>query len=133
LPSYNTFRSSATCGGTDLSGASWSTVPPNIDPTGWNQASRVYQTPADIDLFVGGLIEIPVPGGLTGPTFNCIKAVQFNRLKYGDRYFFTHDLATGFTPNQLTNLVSQRLSDIICRNSAQPDAQANVFLVPSSR
>jgi len=128
---YNDYR--VACGGTDLSTATWSTVPANIDPSGWAQAAKVYQSPLDIDLFVGGLIEIPISDGISGPTFTCIKATQFSRLKFGDRYFFTHTQATtGFTGAQLTNLVARRLSDIICENSQQPDAQANVFLVPDA-
>jgi len=131
LRPYNDYR--VACGGSDLSTASWSTVPSNIDPSGWAQASKVYQRPSDIDLFVGGLIEIPISDGITGPTFNCIKATQFSRLKFGDRYFFTHSQSTtGFTGAQLTNLVARRLGDIICENSQQPDTQANVFLIPGA-
>ena len=36
----------------------------------------VYQDVADIDLFVGGLMEKKLAGGLLGPTFSCIIADQ---------------------------------------------------------
>ena len=49
--------------------------------------------------------ETPVGGGLTGPTFNCIKALQFKKLMDGDRFFFTHKDQTGsFTPTQLEEI-----------------------------
>jgi len=34
-----------------------------------------------------------------GPIFTCINGIQFNHLKYGDRYFYSHGNETGsFTP-----------------------------------
>lgn len=68
--SYNDYRMG--CGGSDLSTATWSVVPAGINPDGWTQCSRVYQRPIDIDLFVGGLIETPYNGALTGQTFTCL-------------------------------------------------------------
>ena len=48
----------------------------------------VYASVNDIDLYIGGLAETPVPGGLVGPTFTCLLADNFAALKYNDRYFF---------------------------------------------
>ena len=39
----------------------------------------------DVDLYIGGLSEKPVSGGLLGPTFTCILARQFRDIKNGDR------------------------------------------------
>ena len=49
----------------------------------------------DIDLYVGGIAETNVRGGVLGPTFACILGEQFGRLKRGDRFFYTHVNANG--------------------------------------
>jgi len=133
LPSYTTYRQ--LCGLPTVS--NWNQRPAEVTQDGWNAVANVYGNnrngPQDIDLFVGGLIELPANGGLTGPTFQCLKAVQFQRLKDGDRYFFTHNTGQyAFSTQQIAEIRKQRLSDVICRNSQQPDAPLNAFLVPSS-
>jgi len=133
LPSYSVFREM--CGLSPLS-TNWNQKPAEINQDGWNAVSGVYannrNNPQHIDLFTGGLVETPVSGGVTGPTFNCLKAVQFQRLKDGDRYFFTHNTGPyAFTQAQINEIRQQKLSDVVCRNSQQPDAASNAFLVPS--
>ena len=46
-----------------------------------SQLSSVYSDVEDIDLYIGGLMERPVPGGRLGPTFSCIIADQV-KLKF---------------------------------------------------
>lgn len=51
---------------------------------------EVYAHFEDVDLFVGGLMEEPVPGGIVGETFACIISDQFSRTKFGDRFHYEH-------------------------------------------
>ena len=114
----------------------WSDKPKAISQENWDKLRTLYEHPRQIDLFVGGLAEDPAPAkssntaGLTGPTFNKIKALQFNALKYGDRYFFTHENQAGsFNGNGQDTILSRKLADIICDNTGIEKVPMNVFKV----
>jgi len=132
LPSYYRFRQ--WCGLSSVSSNQF-VKPPEVRQDAWTQLvnSGRYQRPEDIDLFTGGLLENPVAGGLSGPTFNCIKSNQFARTKFGDRFFFTHSGTTNtFGTAQIQALRARTLGDIICQNSQLSQTTRNVFLIPSS-
>ncbi|XP_037781147.1 chorion peroxidase-like [Penaeus monodon] len=79
---------------------------------------RLYPSVDDIDLFPAGLAEQPVPDGLLGPTFTCIIAHQFARLKRGDRFWFENpNQPKPFTEAQLASIRRIGLSSILCQNS----------------
>lgn len=46
---------------------------------------RLYGTPLNIDLFPALMAEDLVPGSRLGPTLMCLLAMQFKRVRDGDR------------------------------------------------
>lgn len=46
---------------------------------------KLYGTPENIDIWVGGVAEPLVPGGKTGKLFSCLIGEQFRRTRDGDR------------------------------------------------
>ena len=76
---------------------SWDEPPSNIPAEAWERLSTLYDSPSDIDLFTAGLLEEQLPGANVGATFGCLIGGQFKALKFGDRFFFTHN-PTGMIP-----------------------------------
>ncbi len=100
LPPYNEFREF--CGLDAV--CSWAERPQEIPEKVWNDFASVYDRPADIDLYIGGLAEAPYKDSVVGRTFTCLMAKQFYAMKFGDRFFFTHrgyDIPFPFDDKQL--------------------------------
>lgn len=74
LASYNKYRN--ICG---LKKAETFDQFTNIKPESLRKISRLYEHPDDVDLWTGGVSELPVRGGLVGETFACIfkKIIKF--------------------------------------------------------
>ena len=85
-----------------------------------------YNSIDDVDLWIGGLAEAHVNGGLVGETFNSILTDQFLRTRDGDRFFFTSELDHLLLLD--SNFESTLLSDIILRNTNIASIQSNVFI-----
>lgn len=47
---------------------------------------NLYKDPANIDVWLGGLVESFLPGSRTGPLFACLIGKQMKALRDGDRY-----------------------------------------------
>ena len=55
----------------------------------------------DVDLFVAGVSENKEDGAIVGPTFSCLLGLQFQHLKFGDRFWYeTADFPANFTPGK---------------------------------
>lgn len=89
----------------------------------------IYQSVGDIDLFVGGVMERPQNGALVGPTFACIIADQFARLKHGDRHFYNHHDSM-FSRSQLRAIDSMTWAHILCLTNKIRSIPRNPFRVP---
>lgn len=83
LQSYNEYRS--LCG--LQRAASWEDLTRELPGEAIDRLRQVYQSVDDIELFPGGMSETPVRGGLVGPTFACIIALQFRQLRDCDRFW----------------------------------------------
>ncbi|XP_065349910.1 peroxidase [Cloeon dipterum] len=80
--------------------------------------SSIYESPADVDLWSGGVSERPLPGSMVGPTFACIIATQFSYSRRGDRFWFElPNQPSSFTPEQLQEIRKTRLARLICDNT----------------
>ena len=96
------------------------------DPAVQAKLAAVYDSPDDVDVWVGGLAEDHVPGAMVGATFLVILRDQFERLRDGDRFWYE-----SYLPPDLVRMVrDQTLARIIRRNtSIGAELQPNVFLV----
>ena len=83
------------------------------DPELIDRLARVYATPDDVDLWVGGLAEDHVRGAMVGPLFRAILISQFSALRDGDRFWYEKEL----TPAERLQIKSTTLTDIIRRNT----------------
>uniref|UniRef100_A0A182M5W6 Uncharacterized protein n=1 Tax=Anopheles culicifacies TaxID=139723 RepID=A0A182M5W6_9DIPT len=112
LPAYVSWR--GPCGLSTVK--DWSDLERIMGPASANRLRNAYRTVDDIDLFVGGLAERPVVGGIVGPTFSCIIAQQFSNLRKGDRFWYENPgFESSFTPAQLESIRQVAFSQILCR------------------
>ena len=93
---------------------------------------EVYDSVNDIDLYIGGVAETSVRGGVVGPTFACLIADQFRKLKYGDRFFYTHTNANGLSSVAKDQVLQRTLGDVLCDVTRMTKVQTWVTLQPNS-
>ena len=100
---------------------------------------QTYGSLDTVDLWVGGLAEEPVSGGLVGATFACIFANTFQPLRNGDRFYFENVQSDSnpdafFTAEQRDEIKKASLSRIICDNSDNiQEIQPNAFRLDQLR
>ncbi len=78
-----------------------------------DRLSSVYDSVDDVDLWVGGLSEDPMPGAHVGELFYEIITMQFEALRDGDRMWYTRML----NRKEIREIENTKLSDIIRRNT----------------
>ena len=83
----------------------------------------------DIDLWLGGLAEVKVAGGMLGSTFDFIFAYQMIQLQNADRFYYLSRLAG---TDLLVQIESQLFSDIIQRNTGVQHLYSDIFSVADS-
>uniref|UniRef100_A0A182RDN6 Oxidase/peroxidase n=1 Tax=Anopheles funestus TaxID=62324 RepID=A0A182RDN6_ANOFN len=130
IPSYNNYR--ALC---NLKRAqTWEDLGREIPPEVIARLRRIYAHVDDIDLFPGGMSERPLQGGLVGPTFACIIAIQFRQLRKCDRFWYENeDPVVKFTEQQLTEIRKTTLAKIVCESlDITGDMQRAAFDLPSN-
>lgn len=82
-----------------------------------------------VDLWLGGLAEQKVAGGMLGSTFDFIFAHQMIELQAGDRFYYLDRLAG---TNLLGQIEGQLFSDIVMRNSSVEHLYSDIFSVPDA-
>jgi peroxidase len=88
-----------------------------------------YHSPWDVDLFPGAMVELPVRGGLVGPTFACLIGQTFRNLRRGDRFWYENP--DQFTTAQLQAIRNISLARVICDTSdGIQSMQPIIFLAP---
>lgn len=114
------------CTGIDLT--SFDALKQYMDSASVEKYKILYKDVRDVDLFSAGISEFPVPGGIVGPTFSCILGHMFQRLKYGDRFYYEHALQAGsLTSGQLDEIRQITFAKIICENTGVSWVPPNVF------
>jgi Ca2+-binding RTX toxin-like protein len=84
----------------------------------------------NIDLWIGGLAEGKVKGGMLGSTFDAIFATQMSHLQNGDRFYYLSRFK--LAANFLEELDAQLFSDIVMRNTGAKHLYSDIFSVPDS-
>jgi hypothetical protein len=96
------------------------------DPDIQTKLEEAYGDVGNIDVWVGGLAEDPVPGSHVGELFRFIIKIQFEALRDGDRFWYERNLSK----EELAEVQSTRLSDVIRRNTGiGSELQDDVFHV----
>ncbi|XP_059149392.1 peroxidasin homolog [Physella acuta] len=92
-----------------------------------DRLQALYGHPDNIDLFIGGVSETMVEGAKMGPTFMCIIADQFKRVRDGDRFWYERDGI--FSPEQVEAIKQTSIATAICDSSDSiTRVQKDVFM-----
>jgi len=91
-----------------------------------DRLAAAYGSVGDMDVWVAGLAEDPVPGSALGELFHTIVVRQFETLRDGDRFWYERTLSN----EEMDQVAGTRLADIIRRNTEIGDEISDhVFVV----
>jgi peroxidase len=98
------------------------------DPAIQAQLEALFGNVDNIDLFVGVLAEDHLPGSSAGETIHAIVGNQFERLRDGDRFFYTNDpFLASDAVRQILDVRKVTLSKVIRWNTGIDNIQDNAF------
>ena len=100
------------------------------DPATRASLQAAYGSVDRVELWIGGLAEDHVNGGMVGETFARIIGQQFQALRDGDRLWYQNQ---GFDPQTLREIESTTLSSLILRNTDTQHLQADAFVYTERR
>ncbi|KAK1154368.1 myeloperoxidase-like [Acipenser oxyrinchus oxyrinchus] len=86
---------------------------------------RLYGSPDNIDIWMGGISEPFASNTRVGPLFACLIATQFQKIRNGDRFWWEN--SGTFTESQRNSLRTVSLSRIICDNTKIQEVPENAF------
>ncbi|KAM4794761.1 myeloperoxidase-like [Rhinophrynus dorsalis] len=87
---------------------------------------NLYGTPANIDIWVGGVAEPLVRNGRIGMLLTCLIGNQFRRARDGDRFYYENPSV--FTEAQRRAIERVTLARVICDNTNINQVPVNVFM-----
>lgn len=119
LPDYNSIREIA---GLERQ-SDWSDITSDQDLQ--TKLQLAYGDIDNMDPWVGMLSEDIVEGKAIGELVHRLLAMQFTRLRDGDRYYYENDPA--FSPEEVAELKATKMSDILKRNTGITNIQDDVF------
>ena len=86
--------------------------------------AQVYDSPDDVDLWIGGLAEKAEGDSLVGATFTEILSDQFTRLRDADSFWYERQ----FSHRAVNRFNNTTLADVIKRNTGIQSLQDNVLV-----
>lgn len=109
---------------------SWQDMRQYVDNDVVEIFQQFYRHVEDVDLFLASVSEKKEDNALVGPTLSCLLGLQFQGLKFGDRFWYETAEGPGdFTHNQLSEIRKTTLSKLLCRNmNDTPKIQPHAFL-----
>ncbi|KAF0288400.1 Chorion peroxidase [Amphibalanus amphitrite] len=100
---------------------SWADLQGDMTSAAIEALQSVYQHVDDVDLFIGGVLEQPIPHVMLGRTFSRLIGDQFIRLRHGDNFFY--DLGGSERPWRLSGAQLEQVrraswARVLCDNVA---------------